>query len=144
MSNRVYMVWDYYDGVRSGIADYDGQPHYFECQFDTDADEFSDRYDLYRISDETLELALEQWAIYRDWELRFHSGSEPHETHPGHGGIDGRYDELERLVRSTIKKNSISATVDGVFRPIEDQPELPVGCLRELEVDWLRKSDSPR
>ena len=136
MTDRVYMVWDYYDGVRSGIADYDGKPHYFECPFDDEADEYGDSYELYSISDETLELALEQWAIYRAWELKFHSGKESHDPHPGHGGVDSRYDELEDLIHRSLKVKPVAASVTGIFTPKKDQPELPVGCIRELEVDW--------
>ena len=136
MTDRVYMVWDFYDGVRSGIADYEGRPHYFECPFDAEAQDFAETYDLYPICDETLELAQEQWAIYRAWELSFHSGKALHESHPGHGGVDSRYDELESRIQGSIKVQPMSASASGTFTRKEDQPELPVGCIAELEVDW--------
>lgn len=28
-AEQVYVVWNLWDGVRSGIADYDGAPHFF-------------------------------------------------------------------------------------------------------------------
>ena len=75
--------------------------------------------------------------IYRAWEKRFHSGLEPNETHPGHGGVNARYDELEARVQSSIRAGSVTARVGGGFRAKEEQPDLPLGCLREMEVDWL-------
>jgi hypothetical protein len=33
----VHAVWDYFDGPRTGLADYRGRPHYFVCKFDTAA-----------------------------------------------------------------------------------------------------------
>ena len=41
MSEPVYMVWDRYDGPRTGIASFQGSSHYFACvcaTFHLDAD----------------------------------------------------------------------------------------------------------
>ena len=103
MSEKVYMVWDIYDGVRSGIADYVGEPHYFECVFDDQEQEFSKTFELKSIDSDTLSNAQEQWLIYRAWEENYHQGLEPLETHPGHGGVDDRYDELERLIKDKLE-----------------------------------------
>ena len=32
---RVLMVWDLYDGPRTGLALYNGAAHYFRCEFDS-------------------------------------------------------------------------------------------------------------
>src|SRR5688572_3117962 len=92
---RVHAVWDFYDGVRTGIADMDGAPHYFACQFDEAADKYSEDFLLYPVSSEFMQRAMRKRAIYRDWERRFHSGEAELQTHPGHGGIDAEYDELQ-------------------------------------------------
>lgn len=44
---RVYAVWDLYDGVRTGIADLEGMPHYFASQLDESADDYADSFKLY-------------------------------------------------------------------------------------------------
>ena len=31
---HVHTVLDYYDGPRKGVADFDGQPHLYDCIFD--------------------------------------------------------------------------------------------------------------
>ena len=111
MAEYVYTVWDLYDGVRSGIADYRGEPHFFESLFSDDDDQCIDEFKLTPIDRRTLELAQEQWAIYRVWEKRFRSGAEPLETHPGHGGVGGR------------------------FRAREEPSDLPDGCLRGRPSD---------
>ena len=85
----VYMVWDYYDGVRSGLASYGGTPHYFECEFDQAHGECSELYQLWPIDHQLPTLATEQWNLYRAWKMRFHLGEVPVKTHPGY-----RYDEL--------------------------------------------------
>src|SRR2546430_8411304 len=65
---RVYTVNDYYDGPRSGIADHGGQPYYYDCEWDEEADDYADIFILTPVDSDTLALALEQWAIWREWE----------------------------------------------------------------------------
>jgi hypothetical protein len=134
---RVHMVWDMYDGVRSGIATYRGSPHYFDCAFDRDNGGYTDVYELWPIDEDLLALATEQWQLYRAWERRFHSGEVPVETHPGHRGQNQRYDELQDLIDQRLKIRGAPAhRALARFRACEDQPDLPAGCLREVEVDW--------
>ena len=135
MFERVHTVWDYYDGILDGVADFRGVPHYYSV-VRKDVDPI-DTYELKEIDSLLLDAVLEQWAIYRAWERRFHSGQEVVETHPGNGGINPRYDELETIINSgieTISSTPIIAT--GEFRSLAGQVELPKGCMRELEVLW--------
>lgn len=57
---KVHSVWDFYDGPRTGIADYNGSPHYFACTWDVVSDDYGESYSLSPIDAETLALALEQ------------------------------------------------------------------------------------
>lgn len=136
MRQHVYMVWDIYDGVRSGIADFNGKPHHFKSRFDDEADDYSEVFDLKRVDEETLRLALEQWAIYRKWEADYHSGKVPLDTHPGHGGIDKRYDELELLLKQRISETSVCAQANAEFTPKQHQVPRPEGCLLDMDVTW--------
>ena len=92
MKERVLMVWDIYDGVRSGVALYRGEPHYFDCEFDDEAGGYTNVFRLWPIDQNLLTQATEQWQIYRSWELRFHSGEVAVETHPGNRGQNARYE----------------------------------------------------
>lgn len=134
---KVHVVWDYYDGVRSGIADFGGAPHYFASLFDDRADAYSDRFQLFPVDADFIALALRQWTIFRAWEARFHRGLVPLETHPGHGGVDAEYDDLSRRLDEQIKTlDPTSALQAAIFRAVPGQEELPAGVLRELEVAW--------
>jgi hypothetical protein len=135
---RVFMVWDIYDGARSGLACLRGKPHYFDCEIDRVHGGYTDIYQLWPIDEELLTLATAQWQLYRAWELRFHSGDVPLETHPGHRGQNARYDDLEDEIHrrlSLLGTPTCRALAD--FRACAHQPELPAGCLRELEVQWV-------
>jgi hypothetical protein len=43
-------------------------------------------------------LEREQWEIFVRWNQRYEAGDAGIESHPGHGGIDPRYDELTGLL----------------------------------------------
>jgi hypothetical protein len=133
----VYMVWEYYDGVRSGIASYAGSPHHFECESHPAQDDGPEVYRLWPIDDQLLDLAQEQWRIFRVWEMRFHLGQETTQTHPGNRGQNARYDELEDQIHAQLKSSAKPLhRARGHFRAAPDQPKRPVGCWADLEVQW--------
>jgi hypothetical protein len=118
---RVYTVWDYYDGPRAGLADFLGQPHYFENKWDEAIGDWSPWYSLAPVDTETLNLALEQWAIWLAWNTKYRAGEVPVETHPGHGGIDARYDALESQLEERVgSPTSVSPIAMAKFDLIGD------------------------
>ncbi|MER5780958.1 hypothetical protein ABT104_04405 [Streptomyces mobaraensis] len=94
---RVLCEWEWNDGPRTGLADVQGKPHYFERHDDDRAGE-ADEYRVWPASEDAVKLEREQWAIFAGWNERHEAGEVSPETHPGHGGIDARYDELELLL----------------------------------------------
>jgi hypothetical protein len=82
-------------------------------------------------------LELEQWALWRKWEVAFHRGDVPQSSHPGFGGKDARYDELKRIVKDrSAKESAVTWRAKGLFRATSSQPEMPAGMMRELKVEW--------
>lgn len=91
---RAYAELERYDGPRAGLADVDGSPHYFQG-LDYD---HAEEHLVWPASEETAALEREQWAIFAEWNQRYEAGEAGAESHPGHGGIDARYDELTGLL----------------------------------------------
>jgi hypothetical protein len=58
----------------------------------------ADEYRVWPASDVAVDGEREQWAIFARWNERYEAGTAGPETHPGHGGIDARYDELPLLL----------------------------------------------
>lgn len=96
---QVYVENDWYDGPRSGLASVGGLPHYFQsadgyANPEVDTEEFlvwpADRL--------TLDMEREQWNIFCSWNARYEAGEVAADTHPGGGGVDARYDELQVLL----------------------------------------------
>jgi hypothetical protein len=130
-------VWDLYDGVRTGIADLNGAPHYFSSLYDETADEYSDNFKLYPVGPEFTQRAMRKWDIYRAWERKFHNGEADLKTHPGHRGIDTEYDELQSWLDDEIARlQALPTLYRAKFRELPAQEGLPRGMLRELEVAW--------
>jgi hypothetical protein len=134
---RVYTIRDIHDGIRSGTADFNGLPHYFSSLSNEQADDISSLFHLCPVDDALLAMELEQWSIYRAWEAKFHAGRESLETHPGNGGIDPRYDALNRDLDQRIAAlEPLPTLFEATFRSLPDQESLASGILREMEVAW--------
>jgi hypothetical protein len=134
---RVYAIWDYYDGIRTGIADFMGVPHYFEQEWSEQEQDYLPIFSLKPIAQSTLIQVLEQWQIFRAWELAFHRGELEQSTHPGLPGQNARYAELESVLKSTLADSSSARQcARGEFSLVPDQPSMPKGVMREVQVEW--------
>lgn len=134
---RVFTVWDYYDGPRSGIAIFSGQPHHYDCEWNESKQDYGDTFVLTPVDHETLAVAMEQWSIWREWEDAFHRGEVPQSTHPGLPGAHARYAELGAILKARIPKQSArQRRAHGTFRAMPVQEESPPGVIHELEVEW--------
>jgi hypothetical protein len=133
----VHTVWDYFDGPRSGIADYRGRPHYFEANWDDEADDYGNTFTLAPVDPETFRIAMEQWAIWRSWERSLHTGEVSKKSHPGLPGTNREYAALDALLmpRRSAAKRLLDA-VQGTFRSIQTADLPPPGVMRSLEVEW--------
>jgi hypothetical protein len=79
---QVFTVTDYYDGPRKGIANYRGQPHFYECMFNEAKDDYLELFQLIPRGTEIFQLAVEDWNILRRWEIAFHAEQTDISTHP--------------------------------------------------------------
>jgi hypothetical protein len=97
----VHVELDWYDGPRSGLADVDGAPHYFQGVYDYHpSDEPDDYFDyfVWPANETAVAMEREQWEIFAEWNIRYEAGTATVATHPGHGEINSRYDELVTLL----------------------------------------------
>lgn len=75
----VYTVDDYYDGPKSGVANYGGQPHFYRS-LTLDTEEWNpddDRFELSPISSELRDLAVEDFRLWQRWQIALFAGSIP-------------------------------------------------------------------
>ena len=115
-AERVYAVWDYYDGIRSGIADYLGNPHHFEQDWScSDWQEDFPTFQLKPITEAVFADAVEQSEIFCRWEEKFHRGEVPRDSHPRMPGQNAKYQELEERLQAAIIEIVPSARAKGKF-----------------------------
>lgn len=135
---RVRAVWDYYDGPRKGVAEFNGVPHYFECIFDESVDDRSNLFRLFPVGEEFLQCSARSWAIFKSWEARFHRGVVSVESHPGHSKLDAEYNRLTAWLSTEVKSlKALPAKYAPIFRSLPDQEGLTPGVLRDLEAAWV-------
>ncbi len=102
---RVYVESDWYDGPRAGVADVDGAPHRFKALFDETDDDYLGTFLVWPINHEDLALEIEQWRIFVEWNTRYEADLATVASHPGHGGVSRRYDEIDATLRASRKKS---------------------------------------
>ena len=132
---RVFTMTDYYDGPRTGIANFRGIPHLYESKWSDLGDDFEDSFLLTPINQDVFDAALEDWAIWLRWEEAFHRGEAPQESHPALPADRLRHEELEKQLAGQLVTNPASAIeAHGEFRPAVESTK-QFGW-RELEVRW--------
>ena len=125
VAEYVHMVWDYHDCPRSGIADFLGKPHVFQCQFDEADDDWTDLYWLMEVDQQVVALADEQEVIFRRWYVAFSQGRATIDGHSALPADRARCDALTAAIGhrlalqpewSVIRRGRFStrATSDGV------------------------------
>ena len=137
----VFTVDEYYDGPRTGVANFQGEPHFYDCIFDQKRDDYSNLFQLTPIDQRTFELALAAWEIWRKWEAAYQQGKVKWGSHPALQADTTKCRKmtkmLERLLKTDPKR---SITRIGHFAPIANE-RLPKGVLRYFQVKWSRPSD---
>jgi hypothetical protein len=134
----VYTVTDFWDGIRAGIADFNGVPHYYERldeQRDEQKDDWVDLFLLKRIDQETFRLAMEDWEIWKRWYI---SGCQP-KTHPALPEDRARHTEIteilsERLVVTPSLDVKAQAEFERDYRDIH--PKHASNPMAKIKVKW--------
>ena len=133
---EVFTILHYYDGPRTGVANFRGQPYFYDCIFDDDKDEYSDLYHLTPLSQNIFELAKEDWVIWKRWETAFHSGQATIESHPALPQDKPRHEEIRTILDSALTtKAALCVTKRGAFERLGSQ-EYPKGVMRPWQVRW--------
>jgi hypothetical protein len=117
----VHVEIDWYDGLMAGLADVHGSVHYFNRL----GDDGTDDYYVWPAASEAVDLELENWQRFAAWNERYEAGLVTTDSHPGHGGLDARYDEVEGLLTTyrTVPESPVHLTatwkpLDGAGYPV--------------------------
>jgi hypothetical protein len=136
----VFMIRDYIDGPRSGVANFEGKPHFFECIFNETEDEYSDQYRLTKLRSEPFKAAQENWNIFVQWREAFDSGAASRESHPALPKDGDRYEATKQLLDQAVASERSTVRVRGEFEPLgESRP--PLGVLTPWQVRWSTPED---
>jgi len=134
---RCYAITAWYDGPRSGIADYQGRPHLYESEFgDIAPGECDDTFLLMPLDQEAFQLALDDYAIYLRWEAAYRAGTAAEETHPALPEDRARHEDIERRLGERLvldQAKAVRAKAD--FRWREEPDPFNRGA-RLCEVKW--------
>lgn len=117
--DKVHTVDAIHDGCPlKGIADYLGHPHFYERQFDDEADDWSDRYVLKRIDADLFALAIELQGIFLDWRKALDTGEVSSEAYPVLTRDNPRFNKLQDILAKQVAALPEAARAIGRFGPI--------------------------
>jgi hypothetical protein len=133
---EVFTVTEYYDGPRQGVANFKGQPHFYDCVFDEGRNDYSNLFALTPVSAHIFDLAREDWAIWERWEAAFYAGNTTRESHPALPQDRVRHEEIRAILGSALKTNKETCTVQAGLFEVLGSPTLPKGVIRPLKVKW--------
>lgn len=131
----VYTVEDYYDGPRTGVADYNGQPHYYRSIYldspNWNPDE--DRFELSPVSPEVVSAAVEKAEIFIRW----------HRTQPQNTAGVVSEDDWGALPEDRDRRDVLQAFLEARYaeaaqasRIVVHGKFLPNGHPPRLRVQW--------
>jgi hypothetical protein len=147
-TERVFTMTDYYDGPRCGIADYRGRAHLYRSLWADSTVGDLDVFELIPIDSQTLDLALEDWAIRLRWVAAFHRGETSLDMHPALPDDKPRHERLTALLKPLLAIRShqaIMATAEFVW-PSSGCPgvDAPVGVrwtVTDRPLDYITPED---
>jgi hypothetical protein len=76
-------------------------PHCFKSLFDEEEDEYLGTFIVWPVGKQVLDLEIEQWCIFVEWNTLYESGQADTDPHPAHGGRNARWDEIEALLKQS-------------------------------------------
>ena len=134
--------FDWYDGPRSGVADYDGRPHYFESQW-ADIDHIDeDWFKLSPISQEVFELELEREHLWDKYAAASAIGILGPEHHPFLPSDRPRGEELIQILEKTLKIDEAQQMLSKAeFAPINEQSRQDIKA--RMMVKWIMLPEPP-
>jgi hypothetical protein len=143
MFETVYTVPSYYDGPRTGIADYHGKPHLFQSEFrdfrtglDGEPPD-DDAFLLMPIDQAVFELALEDGEIWRRWEMAASLGIASIDTHPALPEEQSGHREIQRLLEGRLDVDPAKSVRKGAEFRVRNDPAWSGHGIRPLEVRWF-------
>ncbi|HYC88130.1 MAG TPA: hypothetical protein VEO54_02875 [Thermoanaerobaculia bacterium] len=125
----VHAVFDYYDGVRGGVADFQGRPHAFRRELDEQSHDWSNFYRLKPLAEEELRTVMADWSIWTRWLTAYRAGRTGADTHPALPEDRPAHEQIADAVAAAMSVDENSRVVWGKFHGRVP----PDG---ELEVQW--------
>lgn len=115
LRQRVHAVFDYWDGPRLGVADYQNVPHAFRCVFDESADDWTDTFAVRRLSASEFAACVRSWQIWLRWEAAYKGGRTTIDTHPAVPEDRAEHDALQAIVDKAMEIGPEALTVHAEF-----------------------------
>lgn len=132
----VNFITDWWDGPKSGFADYNGSIHSFERIFDEQTQDWTLSYWLRPVSNKEYLLQKESYTLFLEW-LK---NNDKARVHPLEDMENIRYQELRQLL-AEFEHRFYNEEYIGEFiaTKIEDKDKFGINGFNIYTVKWTRK-----
>lgn len=139
----VHTVDNFWDRPRSGVADFGGAPHFYDCIFDDDADDWTDRYVLGPLPSTAFATVMEHWALLERWRNALDRGDVTVKSAPVFPEDRSLYTQLRAEideVREATCAAGPSFEARGLFRRSDhdERRQRPGGVMAKWTVRWTK------
>jgi hypothetical protein len=133
MPDFVYS-YDWYDGPRSGVADYEGKPYFFVSQWIDVYTQKEDWFKLSPISQEIFELELERWKLWTNYQAANQAGLVGNEYHPYLPSDRLRGEALTQMLEKQLVIDEANCLIaQAIFIPLDVQ------TMQAMQVEMIVK-----
>lgn len=135
-------TYEWYDGPRSGVASYQGQPYYYESQWADVYNREEDWFKLSPIRSSVFEQEIERWELWRNWKAAYDAGLAGIESHPYLPADRARGEALSQLLDSVLQlddTNFLTAQAKFIPASLEQCQQLKISMF----VQWTALAVPP-
>jgi hypothetical protein len=135
----VHAITAFHDRPQSGVANFQGRPHFFESEWDEAADDYASTFRLSPVDSDVVMLAMEDRAISERWWMAFYGGRTTEEPPRVLPEDRARHAELQRRLEKHLRidrENYVRARAE--FRTSPDWNGIGLAL---SEVRWERCLD---
>jgi hypothetical protein len=108
-AERIHAVFDYSDGPRHGVADFQGRPHAFICKFDDDLSDWSEFYHVKALTEEEFSVVMTDWEIWTRWLAAYNAGRVDLATHPALPSDAELHGQIKTRVQAALSVDTATA-----------------------------------
>jgi hypothetical protein len=132
---KIITIHNWWDGPLQGVANYKGTPHIYNRTLN---EKYEEIFLITPLVNESYELIIEGYEIWKRWVVAFEEGLAPLNSHPCLPNERERYYEIKEITKPLFDSKNATIKVKGKMRktPNTPKPKYNNHSFDLLEIKW--------